>query len=115
MLYAIGLAVGIWVGSGVAAANPPTDAEVLRAMPQLTRGIPLVFEMFRDDIVIVKNCLKSSPAEVTVFGLRLPLVNAHWECSVYYTETLQSDFPFPVKVRKPRVQVVYLDRTTVVK
>jgi hypothetical protein len=114
MFCAIGLAVGIWAGSGVA-ANAPTDAEVLRAMPRVTRVIPFVAEMFRDDIVIVKNRLKSGPAEVTVLGLSLPVVSTHWECSVYYTETVASEFPFPVKLSKPRVQVVYIDKHFVAK
>src|ERR1700676_3671142 len=37
--------------------DPPGDAEVLRAMPRVPRGVPYAFETFRDDIVIVKNRL----------------------------------------------------------
>ncbi len=37
--------------------DPPSDQEVLRAMPRVPRGVPYVYETFRDDIVIVKNRL----------------------------------------------------------
>ena len=62
MLCAIGLAVGIWAGSGVVAANPPSDREVLRAMPRVPRDVPFVFAVLRNDITIVKNRLASRPA-----------------------------------------------------
>jgi hypothetical protein len=29
---------------------------------------------------------------------------------IYYTETVQSDYPFPTKVVKQRVQVIYIDK-----
>ncbi len=35
--------------------DAPSDAEVLRAMPRVPRGVPYIYETFRDDIVIVKN------------------------------------------------------------
>src|SRR4051812_10520423 len=35
--------------------DPPSDREVLRALPQKIRGVPYVYEEFRDDMTIVKN------------------------------------------------------------
>jgi hypothetical protein len=29
---------------------------------------------------------------------------------VYYKETIESGYPFPVKVTRPRVDVVYIDK-----
>ena len=29
---------------------------------------------------------------------------------IYYNELVQSDYPFPVYVRKARVQVIYIDK-----
>ena len=29
------------------------------------------------------------------------LHHCHWECVIYYTETIQSDYPFPTYIRKP--------------
>jgi hypothetical protein len=34
----------------------------------------------------------------------------HWKCTVYYTETIEACYPFPVRVVRPRVEVVYLDK-----
>lgn len=97
MLVAIAMLV-----AGLTVPHAPTDAEVLRAMPPATRGLPFVIGEFRDDVVIVKNLLrqKAGPA---------PAVTSHWECTAYYTRTVQLGFPFDATVKKPCVQVVYID------
>jgi hypothetical protein len=98
--------------------NAPSDAEVLRAMPRLERGVPFIFEQFRDDILIVKNMYSDVKVSETRFypiiGQRR-LVESKWECVVFYKERIQSDFPFPVKVEKNRVQVIYFDKAELVK
>jgi hypothetical protein len=38
------------------------------------------------------------------------LHHCHWKCTIYYRETVQSSYPFPVKVVKNRVEVVYIDK-----
>ncbi|MCS6866368.1 MAG: hypothetical protein RMJ56_14990 [Gemmataceae bacterium] len=92
--------------------DPPSDAEVLRAMPRVPRGVPYVYEVFRDDIVIVKNRLVDKIDPPRFFPLVGPaqLHHCHWECVVYYTELIQSDYPFPVYIKRPRVQVIYIDK-----
>lgn len=92
--------------------DPPSDAEVLRAMPRVRRGVPYVYEEFRDDIVIVKNRLVDKIDPPRFFPLVGPaqLHHCHWECVIYYNELIQSDYPFPVYIRKPRVQVIYIDK-----
>lgn len=92
--------------------DPPSDAEVLRAMPRVPRGVPYVYETFRDDIVIVKNKLVDRIDPPRFFPLVGPaqLHHCHWECVIYYTELVQSDYPFPVYIRKNRVQVIYIDK-----
>jgi RNA polymerase sigma factor (sigma-70 family) len=96
--------------------DAPSDQEVLRAMPRVPRDIPYAFETFRDDITIVKTKIldRLDPPRVypTVGTARLR--RQHWECTVYYTETVQGDYPFPVKLKKQRVQVVYIDKDTLV-
>jgi hypothetical protein len=37
------------------------------------------------------------------------LHHCHWKCTVYYTETIESGYPFPFRCKRPRVQVVYVD------
>jgi hypothetical protein len=92
--------------------DPPSDQEVLRAMPRVARGVPYIYEEFRDDIVIVKNRLVDKIDPPRFFPLVGPaqLHHCHWECIVYYTETVQSDYPFPTYSRKQRVQVIYIDK-----
>ena len=92
--------------------DPPSDGEVLRAMPRVARGVPYAFEQFRDDIVIVKNRLVDKIDPPRFFPLVGPaqLHHCHWECIIYYTETVQSDYPFPTKVKKQRTQVLYIDK-----
>lgn len=92
--------------------DAPSDQEVLRAMPRVPRGVPYIYETFRDDIVIVKNRLVDKIDPPRFFPLVGPaqLHHCHWECVVYYTELVQSDYPFPTYVKKQRVQVLYIDK-----
>jgi hypothetical protein len=92
--------------------DPPSDGEVLRAMPRVARGVPYIYEEFRDDITIVKNRLVDKIDPPRFFPLVGPaqLHHCHWECVVYYQETIQSDYPFPTYIRKNRVQVIYIDK-----
>jgi hypothetical protein len=92
--------------------DPPSDAEILRAMPRVARGVPYIYEEFRDDIVIVKNRLVDKIDPPRFFPLVGPaqLHHCHWECVIYYTETIQSDYPFPQFTKKNRVQVMYIDK-----
>jgi hypothetical protein len=92
--------------------DPPDEAAVLRAMPHVVRGVPYVYEEFRDDIQIVSERLVDKIDPVRFFPLIGPaqLHHCHWKCTIYYTETLESGYPFPFQCRKPRVQVVYIDK-----
>ena len=90
----------------------PTDQEVLRAMPRVPRGIPYAYETFRDDIVIVKQKVLDRldpPKSFPNVGLARLRVQC-WECSVYFTETVEAVWPFPARVTTSRVQVVYIDK-----
>ena len=85
---------------------------MLRALEHVTRGVPYVYEEFRDDIQIVTERIKDTIDPPRFFPLVGPaqLHHCHWKCTIYYTETVQSSYPFPVKVVKNRVQVVYIDK-----
>ena len=92
--------------------DAPSDREILRAMPQVARGTPYVYEEFRDDIQIVKERLVDKidpPRFFPLVGLA-QLHHCHWKCTIYYTETVQSDYPFPVKLKKRRIEVIYIDK-----
>jgi hypothetical protein len=92
--------------------DPPSEQEILRAMPRVTRGVPYAYEEFRDDIQIVTERLVDKIDPPRFFPLVGPaqLHHCHWKCTIYYRETVQTSYPFPVKVVKNRVEVVYIDK-----
>jgi hypothetical protein len=92
--------------------DAPSDQEILRALPRIPRGVPYIYETFRDDYVFVKNRLVDKIDPPRFFPLVGPaqLHHCHWECVVYYTELVQSDYPFPTYIKKQRVQVIYIDK-----
>jgi hypothetical protein len=90
----------------------PSEREVLRAMKRVTRGVPYIFEEFRDNIRIDFERLEDSidpPRFYPLVGLAR-LHHCHWKCTIYYTETIQSNYPFPAKLKKRRIEVVYIDK-----
>jgi hypothetical protein len=92
--------------------DPPDRAAVLRAMPRVIRGVPYLFEEFRDDIEITVEKLVDRIDPPRFFPLIGPaqLHHCHWKCTVYYTETLESNYPFPFHTKRRRAEVVYIDR-----
>ena len=92
--------------------DPPDMAEVLRAMPRVCRDVPYIYEEFRDDITFTNEKIADHVDPPRFFPLMGPaqLHHCHWKCTVYYTETLQSSYPFPFKCVKRRTQVVYIDK-----
>jgi hypothetical protein len=92
--------------------DPPDDAMVLRAIPHVRRGVPFFTEEFRNDIRIESERLVDKIDPPRFFPLIGPaqLHHCHWKCTVFYMETIQSDYPFPYRCRRPRIQVVYIDK-----
>jgi len=92
--------------------DPPSEQEVLRCMPRVTRGVPFTYEEFRDDIQVVTERLvdKIDPPRFFPLVGWAQLHHCHWKCTIYWTETIQSDYPFPCKFKKRRVEVIYIDK-----
>ena len=92
--------------------DPPDEAAILRAAPRVCRGWPYICEEFRDDIAMVSERLVDRIDPPRFFPLVgwAQLHHCHWKSTIYYNETIQSSYPFPMKVQKPRVQVVYIDK-----
>jgi len=92
--------------------DEPSEQEVLRAMPHVKNGVPFFYEEFRDDIEIVCEKLVDKIDPPRFFPLVGPaqLHHCHWKCTIYYTETVQSSMPYPVYLKKRRVEVVYIDK-----
>ncbi len=92
--------------------DPPDDAAVVRALKPIPRGVPYVYEEFREDLQIVIERLVDRidpPRFYPLIGWA-QLHHCHYKCTVFYTETKQSDYPFPFYVKKPQVEVVYIDK-----
>jgi hypothetical protein len=91
--------------------DPPSEEQVLRAMPHVARGVPYFYEEFRDDIRIVNERLVDRIDPPRFYPLIGPaqLHHCHWRSTIYYTETIESGYPFPFRCRRPRVEVVYID------
>src|SRR5437588_559088 len=70
--------------------DPPDRAEILRTMQRVTRGIPYIFEEFRDDIEFTVEKIVDRIDPPRFFPLIGPaqLHHCHWKCTVYFTETI---------------------------
>jgi hypothetical protein len=92
--------------------DPPSESEILRKMPHVKRGIPYVCEEFRDNVQIVTERVKDTIDPPRFYPLIGPaqLHHCHWKCMIYYTETVESGYPFPFQCKRPRVEVVYIDK-----
>ncbi len=92
--------------------DPPDEAMILRALPRVKRGFPYFCEEFRDDIEIVTERLVDRIDPGRFYPLIGPaqLHHCHYKCSVYYTETHESGYPFPYQCKRRRVRVVYIDK-----
>ena len=78
--------------------DPPDQQEMLRVLPRVTRGVPYIYEEFRDDIEFTVEKLVDRVDPPRFFPLIGPaqLHHCHWKCTVYYTETIpDSSYPFP--------------------
>jgi Bacterial type II and III secretion system protein/Polysaccharide biosynthesis/export protein len=91
--------------------QPPDIQAVLRAMPKVTRGIPYIYEEFRDDIEITTEKILDRVDAPRFYPLIGPaqLHHCHWKCTVYFTETIESSYPYPFKTKKRKSEVVYID------
>ena len=90
----------------------PDDAMILRAMPHIIRGVPYLYEESRDDIQITKERIVDKIDPPRFFPLIGPaqLHHCHWKCTIHYTETVAVNYPIPLRVSRPRVQVMMIDK-----
>jgi hypothetical protein len=95
-----------------ACEDPPDEAQILRAIKQVPRGVPYIYEEFRDDIQFSVERLvdRIDPPRFYPLVGWAQLHHCHYKCTVFFTETKQSGYPFPYYIRKPRLEVVYIDK-----
>ena len=92
--------------------DPPDNAMIMRAMQRVTRGIPFFYEEHRDDMEIRKELLVDRIDPPRFFPVVGPaqLHHCHWRCTIYFTETVESGYPFPFRCKKPRTEIVLIDQ-----
>jgi RNA polymerase sigma factor (sigma-70 family) len=90
----------------------PTEGEVLRALPQGRGDVPTVLKVSRSDVSLVMERLSRQVDPPRFFPLvgDAELHHCHWKCTAYYTETVESGYPYPLRIERPRVEVVYIDK-----
>jgi hypothetical protein len=90
----------------------PSDAEVLGALSQVPRSVPGVLEVSRDDIQVVRERLTRQVHPPRFYPLVGPAEHHHyeWKCTVFYRETVEIGYPYPARIQRPHVEVVYIDK-----
>ena len=98
--------------SDLAHLDAPSEARVLRALPPVQRSVPGILEVFRDNIQIVSERLRTEVDPPRVYPLvgEAELIHCTWKCTVFYTETVKFSYPFPGSTARPAVEVVYIDK-----
>lgn len=123
----LGAVVGAQVGDNRTPVTPapgkcligdgaPDAQEILRAMPRVDRGIPFIYETFRDDIEITTEKLVDRIDAPRFYPLIGPaqIHHRHWKCTVTFTETTTVAYPFPMQTQRKCKEVVYLDKDRLV-
>lgn len=101
-------------GAAPEAPPPPCIHEGLKALPPMPQGVPFVFEVSRENLELTAWIVKELEAEKFDPPRFYPLAgiarlhHATWKCTVTFTETITSEFPFPLKTTRERVEVVRL-------
>jgi hypothetical protein len=92
--------------------DPPDRQTILRALPRVPRGIPYIYEEFRDDLDFTVERLVDRIDPPRFYPLVGPaqLHHCHYKCTVYFTETRESGYPFPFRCTILRSETVYIDR-----
>ncbi len=102
-------------GGPPAALDPPSDDQVMRALEKVhpvEGGIPLLHEVQRNNVRIVKELIADYVDPVRVYPLVGPAQqhHAHYKCTVYYSELTRVGWPVPHTLSdEDSVEVIYID------
>lgn len=96
----------------VLCVDPPSEEEIIMALPRVLRGIPFVLEETRDDFTVVTELLVDQIDPCTFVPLLGPaqLHHCHYKCTVWFKQKFTSCQPFPFMVENDRVEVIYIDK-----
>jgi hypothetical protein len=92
--------------------EPPDEALVLSALRDKQASHSERWAESRDDFEIVTEKIVDKVDPPRFFPLIGPaqLHHCHYKCTVYYTGTIELSWPFPFRVNRPCVEVVYIDK-----
>jgi hypothetical protein len=92
--------------------DPPYPDEVMRALPDDTKGgVPFLAETSRNNVRIVTDLIVDTIGECKFYPMVGParLHKCHYKCTVYYEKVIHSDWPIPYSHSDNVVDVVYVD------
>ncbi len=102
-------------GANPIALDEPSDDEVMLALEKarpVEGGIPLLYEVQRNNVRIVKELTDDSldpPRFYPNIGAA-QLHHAHYKCTIYFTEIIRVGWPVPyTTVDEDTIEVVYVD------
>ena len=92
--------------------DQPSEREVWHKVPKFKHGSPVFYETQRNNarILIEKIGEKTDPCKIYPLAGSCQLIHCHFKCTVYFEEIYTADYPIPYMHRKPRVEVVYIDK-----
>ncbi len=102
-------------GGTIAALDPPSDDEVMRALEKarpVQGGIPFLHERNRNDVRIVKEKIADYIDPPRVYPLIGPAQqhHAHYKCTIYYEDVRRIGWPVPHTLRDEDArEVIYVD------
>lgn len=111
MLYRTPIMPPVREGATAECEDHPTEAEVLKCLPKLPPASCGV-KIGREDVKILIERLVDQMEPARYYPLVGPaqLHRSHWKCTVYCTETIETNCPFHFCIQQPRVEVVYIDK-----
>jgi len=92
--------------------DPPSQDEVMRALPDETGGgYTFIAETSRNNVRIVVEPIVDRLDDCRFYPMVGParLHHCHYKCTVYFDKIIRSDWPVPFRFADETVQVVYID------
>jgi hypothetical protein len=102
-------------GGTIAALDPPSDDEVIRALEKarpIQGGIPFLHEHNRNNVRVVKEKIADYIDPPRVYPMIGPAQqhHAHYKCTVYYEDVRRIGWPVPHTLRDEDArEVIYVD------
>jgi hypothetical protein len=94
------------------ALDPPSEAEIMAALPSVEGGLPFLDEVQRNNVRMTVELIADyvdPPRFYPIIGWA-QLHHAHYKCTVYYTEITRVGWPLPhTTVDEDHSEVIYID------